>query len=257
MEASTTIPRHLQGCLDPELDLFGGPLPASEGNGKLDEVSGGVVRPVDHVVLDLLRRDPGLTVPELMDRLAVTATAVRQRLDRLVEMRLVERKKQSLGRGRPSFRHYLTTMGWREVGATYADLALAMWREIQSLPSGEFKTHFLKNVANRMGQTFRESLPTGDLESKMECMVSLLADRKVLASLDLQQSLPVLEMHVCPYPELADGEQDRSMCNFEKEIFGTALGKELQLSKCRLDGHSCCQFRPNDESQDQPEKEPS
>jgi len=43
------------------------------------------VRPVDQLVLDLLRRKEGLSVTDLMERLEVTATAIRQRLDRLEE----------------------------------------------------------------------------------------------------------------------------------------------------------------------------
>ena len=85
------------------------------------------VRPVDQLVLDLLRRKEGLSVTDLMERLEVTATAIRQRLDRLEECGFIERRKQSVGRGRPSFSYFLTCLGWRQAGVTYSDLAIAMW----------------------------------------------------------------------------------------------------------------------------------
>ena len=47
------------------------------------------IRPVDQLVLDLLRRQAGLSVTDLMERLEVTATAIRQRLDRLEESGLI------------------------------------------------------------------------------------------------------------------------------------------------------------------------
>ena len=54
-------------------------------------------RPVDQLVLDLLRREEGLSVTDLMERLEVTATAIRQRLDRLEESGLIERRKKVSG----------------------------------------------------------------------------------------------------------------------------------------------------------------
>ena len=53
----------------------------------------------DRALLDLIRREGPLTVAELADRLGVTATAVRNRLARLVESGLVERRAESGGRG--------------------------------------------------------------------------------------------------------------------------------------------------------------
>jgi predicted ArsR family transcriptional regulator len=205
---------------------------------------GGGVRPIDHAVLDLLRRHPGMTVPELISRLSVTATAVRQRLDRLVEMKLVERRKQAIGRGRPTFLHFLTSLGWREVGATYADLALAMWREVKQLPESEFKQQFFRNVSERLGRVYEEQLPAGPLATRMESLVDLLVERKIAAKVGQLESLPVLEVQACPYPELADGSDDRRMCEMEKEVLTAALGQDMELSMCRLDGHDCCQFRP-------------
>ena len=220
---------------------------SAEVPGMQDELGGGV-RPIDHAVLDLLRRHPGMTVPALISRLSVTATAVRQRLDRLVEMKLVERRKQTVGRGRPSFLHFLTSLGWREVGATYADLALAMWREVKDLPDGEFKERFFKSVSGRLGRVYEEQLPAGPLAQRMESLVGLLMERKIAAKFDHHESLPVLEVQACPYPELADGSNDRRMCELEKEVLTAALGHGMELSQCRLDGHACCQFRPTAES---------
>src|SRR6476661_1758074 len=83
------------------------------------------VRPIDQAVLDLLRSHQGMTVQDLIDRLEVTATAVRQRLDRLVQVELIERRKVVAGRGRPQFRYFLTALGMRYASASYASLALA------------------------------------------------------------------------------------------------------------------------------------
>ncbi len=208
------------------------------------EQFGSGIRPVDQKVLELLRREPGLTVPELIDRLQVTATAVRQRLDRLVDMRMIERRKQSVGRGRPTFKHYLSPLGWREVGATYTDLATAMWQEIGQIEDPVIRENFLKSISQRMGKAYGDQIPEGPLRERIESLVQLLSDRKIPATLDESGNLPTLEVHACPYPQLADGEESRSLCELEKRVLTEALGEVMELSRCRLDGHDCCQFRP-------------
>ena len=57
-------------------------------------------RDSDAAVVDLLRGDTSLGISDLAERLGVTATAVRQRLDRLMRTGLVERTTVAKPRGR-------------------------------------------------------------------------------------------------------------------------------------------------------------
>jgi predicted ArsR family transcriptional regulator len=202
------------------------------------------IRPVDQLVLDLLRREEGLTVTDLMERLEVTATAIRQRLDRLEESGLIERRKQSLGRGRPSFNYFLTDLGWRQAGVTYSDLAIAMWTELKSLDNSELQARLVDKVSQRMGVKFRAMLPDASLTERMQGMADLLSNRRIPACVSNAPGLPVLEVQACPYPDLVANDHDRSVCNLEQKVMSAALGQEMELSQCRLDGHNCCQFKP-------------
>lgn len=211
------------------------------------------VRAVDQVLIDLLRQHEGLSVIELMEQLGVTATAVRQRIERLVEAGLIVRRKQSVGRGRPSFRYFLTDKGWRQAGVTYADLAQALWRELAQVQDVQLRDHILNRVSRRMGQRLAGELEAGWPESvaaqgtvrdKLAAVVDLLAERKVPAQLIQQQGLPVLEVEACPYPDLVACDGDRSICDLETQMLSEAVGSRLELSSCRLDGHGNCQFRP-------------
>src|SRR4051812_17300355 len=56
----------------------------------------------DKAILDLLRKQDSLTVSELADAIGVTATAVRQRLTRLLAQGMIRRHATKEGRGRPS-----------------------------------------------------------------------------------------------------------------------------------------------------------
>jgi predicted ArsR family transcriptional regulator len=210
--------------------------------------SGDALRPVDQVVLDLLRRRPGLTVTEFLELLEVTQTAVRIRLDRLESLQLIERKKVSVGRGRPVYQYHLTDAGWRHVGVTYADLASAIWSEIESLPNAEFRKQLLGGIAKRMGQAYSQLLPMTSTSERMDAMAKLLTQRKVPTQFDNRSpgsatQLPVITVHACPFPDLAAVNR-RSACELEQAVFSEAVGAPMELSCCRLDGHDSCQFRP-------------
>ncbi|MFM8573838.1 MAG: helix-turn-helix transcriptional regulator [Pirellula sp.] len=201
-------------------------------------------RPVDQLVLDLLRREEGLTVVDLTEKLEVTATAVRQRLDRLENAGYVERRKNSAGRGRPTFSYFLTDLGWRQVGVTYTDLAVALWSEITLLEDVSTKSKLVERVSKRMGRAFRDLLPDGSIEDRMKSLAGLMAARRIPASFVRVEGLPVLSVHACPYPDLASRDADRSLCHLEQQVLSEAVGQPLELSCCKLDGHGSCQFKP-------------
>lgn len=208
-------------------------------------VDAGHVRPIDQAVLELLRQQQGLTVVELSERLEVTATAVRQRLDRLVEVELVSRQKEGIGRGRPVFRYQLTALGHRYSAASYADLASALWLEILELANVPLRKRLMRRVAKRMGGDLKSRMPVGaPLVEKLTVMAFELGRRKVPAEVKYNGGLPVLEVHTCPYPDLTTAGDDRQLCELEQEMLSEAIGHSVQLDCCRLDGHNSCQFRP-------------
>ena len=70
----------------------------------------------DADLLDLIRIAGPLSVTELADAMEVTATAVRQRLTRLMGQSMIQREAIRAGRGRPKHRYSLTDKGLRANG---------------------------------------------------------------------------------------------------------------------------------------------
>jgi predicted ArsR family transcriptional regulator len=163
-------------------------------------------------------------------------------------MELIERKKVSAGRGRPVYQYHLTNTGWRHVGVTYADLASAIWSEIEALPNQEFRKQLLGGIAKRMGQAYSQLLPDSSMPERMDAMAKLLTQRKIPTQFNNRGSgslvqLPIMTVHACPFPDLAAVNR-RSACELEQAVFSEAVGAPMELSCCRLDGHDSCQFRP-------------
>lgn len=196
----------------------------------------------DRAVVDLLRRRGSSTINDLMEYGGVTATAIRQRLNRLMEQGLVERHAESVGRGRPTHLYSLTKAGVQSGGNNYSDLVEVLWSEIRAIRDPDIRQGLLKRIVTRMAKVYAEQLSGEDVEQKMNTLVSLMQERDIPFELETsgEGQLPVLTALACPYPDLA--EQDRGICSMEKMLFSEILGETVHLSGCRLDGENCCTF---------------
>jgi DeoR family suf operon transcriptional repressor len=221
----------------------------------------------DRLLLDHLRRHPTASVGELGDLLGVTATAIRQRLTRLMAEGLIERhihqplgvsgpleasedvqkasegQKTKNGRGRPSYDYRLTDRGRQSVGDNFHDLAEVLWQEIRDIQEPRVRVGLVKRVAERLAQRYSSQVDGEDVAERMRHLMRLMGEREVPVDVHESNGLPVLTMLACPYPKLA--EQDRSICAVEKAMISEIVGQGMRLSECRLDGGGCCTFSPS------------
>ena len=187
-----------------------------------------------------------MTVSELSQAMEVTATAVRQRLNRLMGQGFVQRKAMNKGRGRPSHRYELTEKGRRQSGANFADLAIALWREIRQIKDPEVRRGLLQRISGQLARLYADQIRGHTIEEKMASLAGIFEQRQIPFEIETSHELPVLTALACPYPELA--EQDRGICAMEKMLFAELLGEDVKLSECRLDGASCCTFELSEDA---------
>ena len=98
----------------------------------------------------------------MIETLGVTATAVRQRIQRLLDLRLIDREKIVAGRGRPTYRYRLTVLGHRRAGANATELADAMWHEIMQIEDIEVRQKLISAIAHRLGRQYAAQLQIAD-----------------------------------------------------------------------------------------------
>jgi len=198
----------------------------------------------DRSILEYLRRQDSVTISELVEFAGVTATAIRQRVNRLMKQGLVVRQAERRGRGRPTHCYSLSPSGERSSGHNCQDLASALWVEIREVKDPEIRRGLLKRIVIRIADKYRGQIQGVGLREKMESLVGLMHERDVPFEVVVDDSqLPVLTAWACPYPDLA--EQDRGICSMEKMLFSEVLGESVRLSGCRLDGDNCCTFEPS------------
>jgi DeoR family suf operon transcriptional repressor len=197
-------------------------------------------------VLQLLRACGALGVSDLSEEIAVTPTAVRQRLGRLLAEGLIERHPIRNGRGRPKHKYRLTPKGMRFTGSNFSDLAQALWNEVSGINDYEVRRAVLLRVLRSLVERYAKQIEGRTTLERMRSLAGILAERRVPCSVDEPEQpgqLPTLTAHVCPYPELAD--IDRTVCAMERVLFSELLGTNVKLARCRLDGGPDCQFQPS------------
>jgi DeoR family transcriptional regulator, suf operon transcriptional repressor len=197
----------------------------------------------DSVLLDLLRSRESMTVSALAEALQVTATAVRQRLTRLLAQEYVERTASGGRRGRPSHHYRLTEKGRRKAGSNFADLATVLWEEIRRIEDPQVRQGLLQRLAGRLAVMYEDKVHGRTLEERMRALLDLFSERQISLAVDTAGGLPVLTTATCPYPALA--ESDRDVCAMERDLFSRLLQNDMRLAGCRLDGDTCCTFQCN------------
>ena len=198
----------------------------------------------DADMLELLRVTGPLDVSEIADAIEVTATAVRQRLSRMLAHGLIQREPIRNGRGRPRHRYQLTVRGLEQTGSNFTDLAMVLWREISGVVNPDLRRELLRRVAFALAKGYFNQITGTTVEERMQSLAELLGARRVRFDVDASGPgrTPVLTAKCCPYPRLA--EKDRTVCAMEELLFSELLGKSVRLTTCRLDGPCECQFQP-------------
>ncbi|PHR89460.1 MAG: ArsR family transcriptional regulator [Blastopirellula sp.] len=198
------------------------------------------VIPSDIALMDLLRKQDSMTIAELSTAMGVTATAVRQRLNRLMAQGHLERFAEKAGRGRPIHQYRLSEKGKRKSGANFADLAVALWEEIRSIQDQEVRQGLIQRISKRMADLSADEFTGKTSSEKVDQLKVMFGERRIPVEIDRTNELPIVNILACPYPDLA--EQDRAVCTMEKMLMGHLLERNVTLSECRLDGSSCCKF---------------
>lgn len=197
----------------------------------------------DSQLLELLRVRGAMSVSEVARASEVTATAVRQRLTRLMSQGLVARNATRNGRGRPSHRYALTEKARRLAGNNFGDLAMVLWNELRGVADPEVRRGLLQRLASAMAQMYAGQIQGSTPVERMESLREVFGQRRVPVSVATAEVGPQLTVIDCPYPQLA--ETDRGICAMEKMLFAELVNAPLRLAECRLDGHACCRFETN------------
>ncbi len=195
----------------------------------------------DQFMIGLLRGKPSMTVGELVADMGVTATAVRQRLTRLMALGLVDRTHAVEGRGRPSHHYVLTDNGQKSLANNFGDLAVVLWQEVQKITDAETRRRVISGAINGLSEKYRSEIQGETTEDRMASLTRLFAERQIPISFEHKDGLPIITVSGCPYPTLA--KDNRDICDMEKELLSKVIGQPIDRCQCQQDGDLCCSFQ--------------
>ena len=201
----------------------------------------------DAADLDFLRRlhrRDGGTVQELCDEMAVTATAVRHRLTRLVSAGYVSKHLVREGRGRPRHDYAVTERGLRELGDNYSELANVLWSELKNISDIEVRNALLDRIQVTLAERYGRGVDGTTLSVRMQQFRRRLSESGLDVEIDESGELPILRENSCPYYDLAT--TDSEICELEQRVFEQVLGTQMELTHRCIEGHSCCEFQIGD-----------
>ena len=173
--------------------------------------------------------------------LGVTSTAVRQHLNALQASGYLERREERSGVGRPRFL-YAATDAARELFACRCDvLALTMLQEMYRMVGAEQMGELLKRVGGRLAERYAESVTAEGIERRVEELAGALGSQGVLTDVTAIDAQTIsLKMYNCPYHDLAFAH--REICEMDQQVIGHALGANVSLDDCIMDGDGSCSF---------------
>lgn len=204
----------------------------------------------DRILLGLLRRHSEITVGQLVDEMGVTATAVRQRLTKLMAMGLIDRSHNAEGRGRPSHHYWLTETGRKSLANNLGDLAVVLWQEVQKISDDETRHRVISGAVERLAEKYESQIRGATTADRMASISQLFAERQIPVACEIEDGLPVIKVSGCPYPTLA--KDNREICDMEKELLSRVIGQPVDRCQCQQDGDQCCSYKIESDQSNEP-----
>lgn len=196
----------------------------------------------DREVVEMLMVQSPLEINQLGERLGVTATAVRQRLSRLMSMGHVDRSTVASGRGRPVHQYSLTEQGRLSGGNNLADLAVALWQEVQQIHDDSIRETVVAGVVDRLVNKYKSEVVGENAAERMESLSRLFGDRELPVRFEKSSDgLPVITVGGCLYPGLS--EKGTKICELEQQVLEQVVGDDIEMCTCQRQGDTCCSFQ--------------
>lgn len=196
-------------------------------------------------VLDLLKRRPGSTAPDLAEQLGITGNAVRQHLDALAEAGLVDRRVlAATGPGRPPLGWQLTAAAGPLFPDTHGELAVALLDAISSELGADALDRVVAARVAAQEASYRADVPA---RAGLAKRVEALARRRTAEGYEADVVVTDGELHLverhCPIGAAA--RACTGLCVGELDLFQRVLGPDVLVERTEhvLAGDPCCAYR--------------
>lgn len=196
-------------------------------------------------IVERLKRLDDATVPELAPELGLTETAVRQHLEVLEDLGIVQRAEATPhGRGRPALRWSLTERANELFPDRHAELTAELIGAIRTALGEQALSKVLEARSAAQLAAYRSAIPArSSVKVRVRRLAELRTAEGYLAEVQEHGDELVLVEHHCPVCEAA--RTCAGLCRSELELFEQALGPGVEVSRVQhlLGGDHRCAYR--------------
>jgi DeoR family suf operon transcriptional repressor len=187
-------------------------------------------------VLLELKREPGLTIRGLMQRLGLSASAVRHHLRELEAEGLVEHRRQRHGVGAPSHAYHLAPAAEPLFPTGYADTLTALLDGVEAREGREAVVALLERHLGALIPAAESGAPG----ERMARLAELRTAQGYMAEGAAGPCCGTLVEHHCPIRAVA--ERFPEVCAAEQRVVALALGGSVERRRHLLAGDGACEY---------------
>lgn len=193
-------------------------------------------------IMDTLLKSPeGKTADELVTRIGITKTAVREHLDRLSALGYLRFEDERGGVGRPRRRYLVSSEGAAAFPKQYSWLSNQMLSELSHTLSEAELDGFMKRLAERVYDENASSLRSPDPEIRLRLLAKLMNDLGYRAKLrNAGDAVATIEAFNCVYHDVA--KTNPRLCEFDLQLIRLSTQGEVSLDSCLARGGGSCRF---------------
>src|SRR3954467_12434111 len=184
-------------------------------------------------IIERLKRVESATAPELASGFGLTDTAVRQHLEALEALGLVERSaSEPAGRGRPPVPWHLTSLATSLFPDRHGDLTVELLGSIRTALGEDGLSKVIGTRAKAQEDAYRHALPEGGcpLAERVLRLAEVRSAEGYLAeSVAADDGSVLLVEHHCPIAEAA--RACTGLCQSELELFRRVLGDDVTVER--------------------------
>lgn len=196
-------------------------------------------------IVERLKRASSLTAPELAAEFGLTDTAIRQHLEALETVGLVERVvAHTPGRGRPPTHWRLADAADRLFADRHADLSVDLLESVRLALGDDALASVVRTRAERQLAEYHLELDAlSDVSDRVRRLAELRSAEGYLAEVVTDHGNLELVEHHCPIRGAAQACED--LCVAELELFSKVLGPGVSVVREQhlLHGGQRCAYR--------------
>jgi predicted ArsR family transcriptional regulator len=186
-------------------------------------------------VLEHLKRSDGATASEVAAALGITEAAVRQHIDALSELGLVERRavpRARAGRGRSPVEWVVTPKAASEFADRHGQLTVELLDAIRDALGPDGLDRVIDSRAEQQLEAYRAVVPaagTATLEQRVRALARQRTAEGYMADVHRDGDAVVLVEHHCPICTAATACP--GFCRSELQLFRDTLGPDVTIER--------------------------